>query len=84
MVFALMALLIAIGVVIIRCSANAIESLNARYRRAIKARAHFPTEQEALKCLSLVWRGGWPDSLHLGDEGHRGARSTGDVMVNAT
>jgi putative transposase len=29
------------------CSANAIESLNARYRRAIKARGHFPTEQAA-------------------------------------
>ena len=27
------------------CSTNAIESLNARYRRAIKARGHFPTEQ---------------------------------------
>jgi hypothetical protein len=25
------------------CSTNAIESLNARYRRAIKARGHFPT-----------------------------------------
>ena len=29
------------------CSTNAIESLNARYRRAIKARGHFPTEQAA-------------------------------------
>jgi transposase-like protein len=27
------------------CSANAIESLNARYRRAIKGRGHFPSEQ---------------------------------------
>ncbi len=27
------------------CSTNAIESLNARYRRAIRARGHFPTEQ---------------------------------------
>jgi putative transposase len=27
------------------CSTNAIESLNARYRRAVKARGHFPTEQ---------------------------------------
>ena len=26
------------------CSTNAIESLNARYRRAVKARGHFPTE----------------------------------------
>jgi transposase-like protein len=37
------------------CSTNAIESLNARYRRAVKARGHFPTEQ-ALKCLYLVTR----------------------------
>ncbi|MGA8247690.1 MAG: IS256 family transposase [Nocardioides sp.] len=38
------------------CSTNAIESLNARYRRAIKARGHFPTEQAAMKCLYLVTR----------------------------
>jgi putative transposase len=38
------------------CSTNAIESLNARYRRAVKARGHFPAEQAALKCLYLVTR----------------------------
>jgi transposase-like protein len=38
------------------CSTNAIESLNARYRRAIKARGHFPSEQAAMKCLYLVTR----------------------------
>jgi transposase-like protein len=38
------------------CTTNAIESLNARYRRAVKARGHFPTEQAALKCLYLVTR----------------------------
>ena len=38
------------------CSTNAIESLNARYRRAIKARGHFPSEQAALKRLYLVTR----------------------------
>jgi len=38
------------------CSTNAIESLNARYRRAVKARGHFPNEQAALKCLYLVTR----------------------------
>src|SRR5829696_5516530 len=38
------------------CSTNAIESLNARYRRAVKARGHFPSEQAALKCLYLVTR----------------------------
>jgi putative transposase len=40
----------------ILCSTNAIESLNARYRRAVRARGHFPTEQAALKCLYLVTR----------------------------
>jgi putative transposase len=38
------------------CSTNAVESINARYRRAIRARGHFPTEQAALKCLYLVTR----------------------------
>jgi transposase-like protein len=38
------------------CSTNAIESLNARYRRAVRARGHFPNEQSALKCLYLVTR----------------------------
>jgi transposase-like protein len=38
------------------CSTNAIESLNARYRRAVRARGHFPTEQAALKCLYLATR----------------------------
>ncbi|TWE15026.1 IS256 family transposase [Prauserella muralis] len=38
------------------CSTNAIESLNARYRRAIRARGHFTTEQAAMKCLYLVTR----------------------------
>ncbi len=37
-------------------STNAIESLNARYRRAVRARGHFPNEQSALKCLYLVTR----------------------------
>src|SRR6201995_1119789 len=38
------------------CSTNAIESLNARYRWAVRARGHFPSEQAALKCLYLVTR----------------------------
>lgn len=33
---------------------NAIESLNSRFRRAVRARGHFPTEQAALKCLYLT------------------------------
>lgn len=38
------------------CTTNAIESINARYRRAVRARGHFPTEAAALKCLYLVTR----------------------------
>jgi len=38
------------------CSTNAIESLNARFRRAVTIRGHFPTEQAALKTLYLVVR----------------------------
>src|SRR3954454_7409392 len=38
------------------CSTNAIESLNARYRRAVTVRGHFPTEQAAMKCLYMVTR----------------------------
>jgi len=38
------------------CTTNAIESLNARFRRAVRARGHFPNDQAALKCLYLVAR----------------------------
>jgi putative transposase len=33
---------------------NSIESLNARFRRAVRPRGHFPNEQSALKVLYLV------------------------------
>ncbi|MGV1080934.1 MAG: IS256 family transposase [Mycobacterium sp.] len=36
------------------CTTNAIESVNARVRRAVNARGHFPTEQAALKCVYLA------------------------------
>ncbi len=36
------------------CSTNAIESLNSRFRRSVKARGHFPNEQAALKHLYLT------------------------------
>jgi putative transposase len=38
------------------CTTNAIESLNARYRRAVRARGHFPNDAAAMKCLYLVTR----------------------------
>jgi len=37
-------------------STNAIESINARFRRSTRVRGHFPTEQAALKHLYLVVR----------------------------
>jgi len=36
------------------CTTNAIESVNARIRRAVKARGHFPNEAAALKCVYLA------------------------------
>jgi putative transposase len=38
------------------CSTNAIESLNARYRRAVKARGNFLIKGAAIKYLYLVTR----------------------------
>jgi putative transposase len=36
------------------CTTNAIESVNSRIRRAVKARGHFPNEAAALKCVYLA------------------------------
>jgi putative transposase len=36
------------------CSTNAIESVNARIRRAVRARGHFPNPQAALKCVYMA------------------------------
>jgi transposase-like protein len=36
------------------CSTNAIESVNARIRRAVRARGHFPNEAAAVKCVYLA------------------------------
>jgi len=36
------------------CITNAIESVNSRIRRAVKARGHFPNEQAALKCVYMA------------------------------
>jgi putative transposase len=38
------------------CSTNAIESINARYRPAVRAQGHFPNDTAALKCLYLATR----------------------------
>ncbi|GGT45269.1 hypothetical protein GCM10010254_75260 [Streptomyces chromofuscus] len=36
------------------CSTNAIESVNARIRKAVRARSHFPSEAAALKCVYMA------------------------------
>ena len=51
------------------CTTNAIESVNARYRRAVRARGHFPTEQAALKCLYLATRALDPTGQRQGTMG---------------
>ena len=72
------------------CTTNAIESLNARFRRSVKARGHFPTEQAALKHLYLVivsldptgrgrrrWSGRWKAALNAFDMTFDGRLSAG-------
>ena len=72
------------------CTTNAIESLNARFRRAVRARGHFPTEQAALKCLYLVvhsldptgagrrrWTNRWKKALNAFDITFDGRLTTG-------
>lgn len=36
------------------CFINGAEAVNARIRRAVRARGHFPNEQAALKCVYLA------------------------------
>jgi putative transposase len=72
------------------CSTNAIESLNARLRRAVNARGHFPTEQSALKVLYLAicsldptgrgkarWSNRWKAALNALDIAFNGRVSAG-------
>jgi len=72
------------------CTTNAIESLNARFRRAVKARGHFPNEQAALKYLYLTvvsldptgrgrqrWSNRWKKALNAFDITFDGRLSAG-------
>ncbi|WP_455550725.1 IS256 family transposase [Actinacidiphila glaucinigra] len=36
------------------CTTNAIESVNARIRKAVRSRGHFPNEAAALKCVYMA------------------------------
>ena len=72
------------------CTTNAIESINARLRRAVNARGHFPTGQAALKCLYLAimsldptgrgrqrWTNRWKAALNAFDITFDGRLSAG-------
>jgi putative transposase len=67
-----------------------IESINARLRRAVNARGHFPTEQAAVKCLYLAimsldptgkgrqrWTNRWKAALNAFDMTFDGRLSAG-------
>ena len=72
------------------CTTNAIESVNARIRRAVKARGHFPNEAAALKCIYLAimsldptgagqrrWSIRWKPALNAFDMAFDGRLSAG-------
>jgi transposase-like protein len=72
------------------CTTNAVESINARLRRAVKARGHFPTEQAAMKCLYMAlmsldpggkgrarWSNRWKAALNAFDITFDGRLSAG-------
>ena len=72
------------------CTTNAIESINARLRRAVNARGHFPTEPAALKCVYLAvmsldptgkghqrWSNRWKAALNAFDITFDGRLSAG-------
>ncbi|SCE92235.1 Transposase, Mutator family [Micromonospora chaiyaphumensis] len=72
------------------CSTNAIESVNARIRRGVRARGHFPNEAAALKCVYLAvmsldptgqgrrrWTMRWKPALNAFDIAFEGRLSAG-------
>lgn len=72
------------------CTTNAVESINARIRKAVRARGHFPTEAAALKCVYLAvmsldstgtarkrWTNRWVKALNAFDMTFNGRVSAG-------
>jgi len=72
------------------CTTNAIESVNSRIRKAVRARGHFPNEQAALKCVYMAimsldptgtgrkrWTMRWKDALQAFDIAFDGRLSIG-------
>jgi transposase-like protein len=72
------------------CTPNAIESINARLRRAINARGHFSNELAAMKCLYMAlmgldptgrgrWTMRWKAALNAFDIRFDGCLSAGRI-----
>jgi putative transposase len=72
------------------CTTNAIESVNARIRKAVRARGHFPNEAAALKCVYMAvmsldptgqgrkhWTMRWKPALQAFDNAFDGRHSVG-------
>lgn len=72
------------------CTTNAIESVNARIRKAVRARGHFPNEAAALKCVYMAvmsldptgqgrkrWTMRWKPALQAFDIAFEGRLSVG-------
>jgi putative transposase len=72
------------------CTTNAVESINARIRKAVRARGHFPNEAAALKCVYLAvmsldptgtarkrWTNRWVKALNAFDMTFNGRVSAG-------
>ena len=53
------------------CTTNAIESINARIRKAVRTRGHFPTDQAALKCVYLAVMSLDPTGTGRGGPGYK-------------
>ncbi len=73
-----------------RAAVNPIPRVNARIRKAVKARGHFPNEQSALKCVYLAvialdptgkgrarWTQRWKDALNAFEIAFDGRLSIG-------
>ncbi|MFE1521407.1 transposase [[Kitasatospora] papulosa] len=91
-----MALLVTRSVARLKKLTDPHTSSNARIRRAVKARGHFPTEQAALKCVYLAitsldptgkeqarWTMRWKTALNAFDITFDG-RLTGGPPVSTT
>lgn len=79
------------------CTTNSIESVNARIRKAVRARGHFPTEQAALKCVYMAvmsldptgagrkrWTMRWKGAMNAFDLAFDGRLTAGQLQPHQT